>query len=176
VSTAVCTQTCILTAACKSHSLLRCMQIGNDNFYEVLSKIRGPDAVAEWRQLQEVMRPLAKAAVLMPPVAFRWGQCVTQFYLGRNVTLAMANMPKCIPRLYQSWHTAAQTCVHASCIVTTGTKPCGCHTVCTFGWVAVCRYDPGVLLSAIGRYLPQLASGGTDAMKLTGPFSKVCPQ
>jgi hypothetical protein len=38
------------------------------------------------------------------------------------------------------------------------------------------RYDPGVLLSAIGRYLPQLASGGTDAMKLTGPFSKVRPQ
>lgn len=37
------------------------------------------------------------------------------------------------------------------------------------------RYDPGVLLSAIGRYLPQLASGGTDAMKLTGPFSKVKP-
>jgi hypothetical protein len=37
----------------------------------------------------------------------------------------------------------------------------------------VCRYDPGVLLSAIGRYLPSLASGGTDAMKLTGPFSKV---
>lgn len=55
--------------------LLSCMQIGNDNFYEVLSKIRGPEAVAEWRQLQEVMRPLAKAAVLMPPVAFRWGQC-----------------------------------------------------------------------------------------------------
>lgn len=38
------------------------------------------------------------------------------------------------------------------------------------------RYDPGVLLSAIGRYLPQLASGGTDAMKLTGPFSKVRDQ
>lgn len=80
-------------------------RIGNDNFYEVLEKIRGPSAVAEWRRLQEVMRPLAKAAVLMPPVAF--------------------------------------------------------------------RYDPGVLLSALGRYLPQLASGGTDAMKLTGPFSKV---
>jgi len=37
----------------------------------------------------------------------------------------------------------------------------------------LCRYDPGVLLTAIGRYLPQLASGGTDALKLTGPFSKV---
>eukprot|EP00775_Hariotina_reticulata_P008994 gene8994-9167_t len=80
-------------------------RIGNDNFYEVLSKIRGPEAVAEWKRLQDVMRPLAKAAVLLPPVAI--------------------------------------------------------------------RYDPGVLLTAIGRYLPQLASGGTDALKLTGPFSKV---
>lgn len=56
------------------HALLccaMCLQIGNDNFYDVLSKIRGPEAVAEWRRLQEVMRPLAKAAVLMPPVAFR---------------------------------------------------------------------------------------------------------
>lgn len=35
------------------------------------------------------------------------------------------------------------------------------------------RYDPGVLVSAFARYLPSLASGGTDAMKLTGPFSKV---
>ncbi|KAF6250576.1 hypothetical protein COO60DRAFT_1705674 [Scenedesmus sp. NREL 46B-D3] len=82
-------------------------RIGNDNFLDVLSQIRGAGspAMAEWRRLQEVMRPLAKAAVLLPPVAF--------------------------------------------------------------------RYDPGVLLSAIGRYLPALATGGTDAMKLTGPFSKV---
>lgn len=35
------------------------------------------------------------------------------------------------------------------------------------------RYDPAVLLSAIFRNLPALASGGTDALKLTGPFSKV---
>jgi hypothetical protein len=49
------------------------MQIGNDNFLDVLSQIRGPGspAIAEWRRLQEVMRPLAKAAVLLPPVAFR---------------------------------------------------------------------------------------------------------
>eukprot|EP00879_Flechtneria_rotunda_P022429 GHRR01023679.1.p1 GENE.GHRR01023679.1~~GHRR01023679.1.p1 ORF type:complete len:493 (+),score=98.32 GHRR01023679.1:402-1880(+) len=83
-------------------------QIGNDNFEAVLSKIRGPDApkaIAEWRRLQGVMRPLAKAAALMPPVAF--------------------------------------------------------------------RYDPGVLVSAIVRYLPALATGGTNAMKLTGPFSKI---
>ena len=47
------------------------VQIGNDNFNEVLAKIRGPEAIAEWQRLQDAMRPLAKAAVLMPPVAFR---------------------------------------------------------------------------------------------------------
>lgn len=85
--------------------LLLSLQIGNDNFCDVLAKVRGPEAIAEWKRLQEQMRPLARAAALLPPVAF--------------------------------------------------------------------RYDPGVLISAIGRYLPDLLSGGADAMKLTGPFSKV---
>jgi hypothetical protein len=35
------------------------------------------------------------------------------------------------------------------------------------------RYDPGVLISAIARYFPSLLSSGPDALKLTGPFSKV---
>jgi hypothetical protein len=35
------------------------------------------------------------------------------------------------------------------------------------------RYDPGVLISAFGRYLPSLLSGGADAARLTGPYSKV---
>jgi hypothetical protein len=56
---------------CRSHVVT---QIGNDNFLDVLSQIRGPGspAIAEWRRLQEVMKPLAKAAVLLPPMAFRW--------------------------------------------------------------------------------------------------------
>ncbi|PNH12854.1 Prolycopene isomerase, chloroplastic [Tetrabaena socialis] len=56
-------------------------KIGNDNFYEVLEKVRGPEAVAEWARLQEVMRPLAKAAALMPPAAFRYdpGVLITAF-------------------------------------------------------------------------------------------------
>lgn len=37
------------------------------------------------------------------------------------------------------------------------------------------RFDPGVAVSAVGRYLPQLLTGGGDAMKLTGPFSKAGP-
>jgi hypothetical protein len=67
----------LLSIRCAVRCAVRCVvraQIGNDNFYEVLEKIRGPEAVAEWSKLQEVMRPLAKAAVLMPPVAFRWGR------------------------------------------------------------------------------------------------------
>jgi hypothetical protein len=35
------------------------------------------------------------------------------------------------------------------------------------------RYDPGVLLTAFGRYLPALLSSGADAARLTGPFSNV---
>ncbi|KAI8463200.1 MAG: hypothetical protein J3K34DRAFT_527188 [Monoraphidium minutum] len=81
-------------------------RIGNDNFFQVLDDMnKGPAAKADWARLQETMRPLAKAATVLPPVSF--------------------------------------------------------------------RYDPGVLVSSIGRYLPQLLSGGPDAMKLTGPFSKI---
>ncbi len=29
-----------------------CVQIGNENFLEVVSKIRGPQAVQEWKDLQ----------------------------------------------------------------------------------------------------------------------------
>jgi hypothetical protein len=46
-------------------------QIGNDNFCELLAQIRGPEAVAEWQQLQRDMRPLAQASALMPPAALR---------------------------------------------------------------------------------------------------------
>lgn len=85
----------------------RCLQVGAEQFCEVLREVRGPEAVAEWRHLQvrgacwwdqhsppacllasslfphpthtthnsvlpqEYMRPLAKAATALPPVAFR---------------------------------------------------------------------------------------------------------
>ncbi|PNW72273.1 hypothetical protein CHLRE_16g674950v5 [Chlamydomonas reinhardtii] len=80
-------------------------RIGNDNFVEVLKQIRGPEAMAEWARLQEVMRPLAKAATMIPPAAF--------------------------------------------------------------------RYDPGALVTAIGRYLPSLLESGPNAAKLSGPFAGV---
>ena len=46
-------------------------EIGNDQFEGVIRKISGDAAVAEWRHLQEVMRPLAKAATTLPPAAIR---------------------------------------------------------------------------------------------------------
>ncbi len=49
--------------------------VGVDQFCEVLQDLRGPQAVAEWRQLQQVMKPLASAAVALPTAAVRfdWG-------------------------------------------------------------------------------------------------------
>ncbi len=46
-------------------------EIGNDQFEGVIRKISGNAAVSEWRHLQEVMRPLAKAATTLPPAAIR---------------------------------------------------------------------------------------------------------
>ena len=45
--------------------------VGADQFCEVLERLRGPDAVAEWRRLQEVMAPLKEAAIALPPAAMR---------------------------------------------------------------------------------------------------------
>lgn len=82
-------------------SLFLCiLQIGNDNFNDVLSKVGGPSAIEEWSNLQTLMRPLATAATMLPPLAI--------------------------------------------------------------------RYDPAVMISAIGRYLPSLLSSGTAGLKLAG--------
>ncbi|MGG6268012.1 phytoene desaturase family protein [Leptolyngbya sp. AN03gr2] len=47
-------------------------QVGASQFSEVLHQLRGESAVAEWRRLQEVMTPLAKAAIALPPAAVRY--------------------------------------------------------------------------------------------------------
>ena len=46
-------------------------EIGNDQFEGVIRQISGEAAVAEWRHLQKVIRPLAKAATSLPPAAIR---------------------------------------------------------------------------------------------------------
>ena len=46
--------------------------VGADHFCEILSKLRGADAVTQWRQLQVEMKPLADAANALPPLAMRF--------------------------------------------------------------------------------------------------------
>jgi len=47
-------------------------QVGANQFCDVLAKLRGSDAVQEWRQLQQQLYPLGQAATALPPVALRW--------------------------------------------------------------------------------------------------------
>ncbi len=54
--------------------------VGAEQFCEVLKRFRGDDAIAEWRELQRVMEPLASAAIAIPPAALR-------FDLGAALTL-----------------------------------------------------------------------------------------
>jgi len=46
--------------------------VGADQFCEVLTRLRGEQAVAEWRNLQQIMQPLQAASVALPPAALRW--------------------------------------------------------------------------------------------------------
>ena len=46
--------------------------VGAEQFCDVLQKLRGESAVAEWRKLQEVMAPLAEAAIAIPPASVRF--------------------------------------------------------------------------------------------------------
>ena len=52
--------------------------VGADQFCEVLMRLRGEDAVVQWRELQRVMQPLASAATAIPPAAVRfdWGAAI----------------------------------------------------------------------------------------------------
>lgn len=46
--------------------------VGANQFCDVLTKFRGNQAVAEWRELQRVLEPLASAAIALPPAALRF--------------------------------------------------------------------------------------------------------
>ncbi|WP_239112618.1 NAD(P)/FAD-dependent oxidoreductase [Halomicronema sp. CCY15110] len=60
-------------------------QVGAEQFCEVLGKLRGSEAIAQWRNLQTFMQPYGEAAVALPPAALRfdWGavQTVAPFAL-----------------------------------------------------------------------------------------------
>ena len=53
--------------------------VGADHFAEVLAKLRGQAAVAQWRKLQAEMKPLADAVNALPTLAMRfdWGAAIT---------------------------------------------------------------------------------------------------
>ncbi len=46
--------------------------VGAEQFSEVLKRLRGNEAAAEWRELQRVMDPLKRAAMAIPPAALRF--------------------------------------------------------------------------------------------------------
>ena len=46
--------------------------VGSNHFAEVLTKLRGEDAVKQWRKLQADMKPLADAVNALPPLAMRF--------------------------------------------------------------------------------------------------------
>ncbi len=46
-------------------------QVGADQFCDVLQQFGGATAVEQWRRLQQVMAPLAEAAIALPPAALR---------------------------------------------------------------------------------------------------------
>jgi len=54
-------------------------QVGADDFCDTLHRLRGPEAVRQWRHLQAVMAPLGRGATALPPAAVRldWGALQT---------------------------------------------------------------------------------------------------
>ncbi len=67
-------------------------QVGASQFGEVLQKLRGESAVAQWHRLQEIMIPLGVAATALPPATLRydWGALLT---MGRFVPSLVQHVP-----------------------------------------------------------------------------------
>ena len=70
--------------------------VGKDQFCEVLQKLRGEGAVAEWRKLQQVMQPLAEAVNALPPNALRsdFGVAITTMKFLPSLAWHSPNMVK----------------------------------------------------------------------------------
>ncbi|NMG06328.1 carotene isomerase [Brasilonema sp. UFV-L1] len=70
--------------------------VGDDQFCEVLKRFRGDEAVAEWRTLQRVMEPLARAATALPPAALRFdiGAIMTVSRFAPSLFQHIADIPK----------------------------------------------------------------------------------
>lgn len=70
--------------------------VGAEDFCEVLKRLRGDSAVAEWRKLQQVMEPLASAAIAIPPAAIRFdlGALITVGQFAPSILWNSANVLK----------------------------------------------------------------------------------
>lgn len=70
--------------------------VGADQFCEVLAKLRGNEAVREWRNLQKIMAPLASAATAIPPMAMRFdlGAMLTMGRYAPSLLKHAANVTK----------------------------------------------------------------------------------
>lgn len=66
--------------------------VGADDFCQVLGKFRGEVAVAQWRKLQEEMKPLADAVNALPSLAMRFdlGAAIT---MGQYLPNTLAHLP-----------------------------------------------------------------------------------
>ena len=67
--------------------------MGAEHFSEVLGRIRGETAVAEWRRLQEIMKPLSSTTMALSPATVRldWGAMLT---VGRFLPMLLTQAPK----------------------------------------------------------------------------------
>lgn len=72
--------------------------VGGEQFCEVLLRLRGEQAVAEWRELQRVMAPLGRAATAMSPAALRLdiGAVLTVGSFAPSLFEHIASFPKLI--------------------------------------------------------------------------------
>lgn len=70
--------------------------VGGDQFCEVLTRLRGDGAVAEWRELQRVMEPLMSAATAIGPAAVRFdmGAAITMGRFAPSLVRHAANVIK----------------------------------------------------------------------------------
>ena len=70
--------------------------VGAEQFCEVLKRLRGDEAVAEWRSLQRLMEPFASAAIAIPPAAVRFdlGAALTLGRFAPSLVQHVANVAK----------------------------------------------------------------------------------
>ncbi|HEY9888836.1 MAG TPA: NAD(P)/FAD-dependent oxidoreductase, partial [Candidatus Obscuribacterales bacterium] len=70
-------------------------QVGADQFCEVLGRLRGAEAIAQWRQLQTLMQPYGAAAIALPPAALR-----LDWHCWQTVAPYLGNMARYAPQIF----------------------------------------------------------------------------